>query len=283
MVPDISIGDRLSAIRVSFSNTKPRSIQPRRKSTDSKRLHFTVVISPRDLRPATLGLCQNAPENLPDSRCNLYGRIAFRQRTNKTAGEGKMFRRTVLAGFGMALALSPSSAQLGTPFGNAIIISTADLTIEPAEYGLLYEDGFAATTFIAEKYVFTRGFVERLGAVRNFLIDSSGQVVAAVVAVGGLWDIGDAHISVPWGEVRILEGNSITVPDEVADEPGVAAQTLDPTVAAQTIVHIDEDVALDGLWSVDALIGSSTELGVIREVILAAAGAVYAVIVDPDG
>lgn len=42
-----------------------------------------------------------------------------------------------------------------------------------------------------------------IGSVANLVLDRSGEIEAMIAEVGGLWDIGDTHVRIPWDEVTI--------------------------------------------------------------------------------
>jgi sporulation protein YlmC with PRC-barrel domain len=44
---------------------------------------------------------------------------------------------------------------------------------------------------------------EEIGGVANLVLSPDGKVVSLIAEVGGLWDIGDTHIAVPWDQVTV--------------------------------------------------------------------------------
>ena len=87
-------------------------------------------------------------------------------------------------------------------------------------YDDLYSAGWTVETMFDETEVIgPEG--EQIGDVENVLIGADGQIMSVVVEVGGFWDIGDTHVSVPWDEVTLGETmDEITVPvtEENADD-----------------------------------------------------------------
>ena len=47
---------------------------------------------------------------------------------------------------------------------------------------------------------------ENIGTVENVIFSDSGEALAIIAQVGGVWDIGDTHVSVPWDELDIMAG-----------------------------------------------------------------------------
>jgi len=50
-----------------------------------------------------------------------------------------------------------------------------------------------------------------IGSVENMIFDDEAQVLAIIAQVGGFWDTGDTHVSVPWEQVELANG-ALTVP-----------------------------------------------------------------------
>jgi hypothetical protein len=54
---------------------------------------------------------------------------------------------------------------------------------------------------------------EEIGDIENVLFGTEGEVLSIIAEVGGVWDIGDTHVNVPWDEVEVdLAAESITIP-----------------------------------------------------------------------
>lgn len=53
---------------------------------------------------------------------------------------------------------------------------------------------------------------ETVGQVEDFVLSTEGDVVAMIAEVGGFWDIGDTHVSIPWDEVEFTPGGPVSVP-----------------------------------------------------------------------
>ena len=61
---------------------------------------------------------------------------------------------------------------------------------------------------------------EEIGDVENLISADDGTILAIVAQVGGFWDIGDAHVSIPWSEVTLsADGETLMIP--------VAEETID--------------------------------------------------------
>ena len=79
-------------------------------------------------------------------------------------------------------------------------------------YQDLYADGWSAENFMDEMEVYGEDGQE-IGDVEDLIADPQGKLVALIAEVGGFWDIGDTHVSIPWNEVTINDAwNGVTVP-----------------------------------------------------------------------
>lgn len=155
----------------------------------------------------------------------------------------------------------------------------------------VYTGGISAEEFIDEMEVYsTTG--DDIGDVEDIIIGPEGNVVAVVAEIGGVWDIGDTHVSVPFDEVEMnADGNGIVVPlteETVGDydvmvTEAMVARDLDSEVTAGV-----DDVALGRAWRATELIGDYARLtgdsdflnyGYVNDIILRD-GAVAAVVIE---
>ena len=76
-------------------------------------------------------------------------------------------------------------------------------------YDDLYTNGVSARDLIDREVYGQTG--DEIGDVEDILIGSDGQVRSIVAEVGGFWDIGDTHVSIPLNRVDMSNGQ-IVVP-----------------------------------------------------------------------
>lgn len=75
-----------------------------------------------------------------------------------------------------------------------------------------YKNGWSAEKFLDEAEVHGKNG-EEIGRVENLLVDEQGQIVALIAQVGGVWDIGDTHVAVPWKDAKFAQGDAkVTIP-----------------------------------------------------------------------
>lgn len=129
-------------------------------------------------------------------------------------------------------------------------------TAKPAEgrvalsdwsYQPLYTSGWSVDQVFDDAVVLGRGG-EEIGDVENIVFDRGGEVLSLIAEVGGLWGIGDTHVSIPWSDLKFSkDGSHITVPiteDTVDDYSAAAAQpgALRKKDAGQ-VATVEEDMA----------------------------------------
>lgn len=81
------------------------------------------------------------------------------------------------------------------------------------DYGPLYEDGWRVRAMMDSPACDEQG--EEIGEVEDLLMRADGTITAAVIEGGGMLDIGDSHVRVPWDQVVMRpagDGGGVTVP-----------------------------------------------------------------------
>jgi sporulation protein YlmC with PRC-barrel domain len=200
--------------------------------------------------------------------------------------------RTLIATSALASALALAAAA---PASAQVVEADEIVSLADWRYDDLYAAGVSAEEFIDEMEVLdVTG--EEIGEVEDLLIGPDGRVVAIVAEVGGVWDIGDTHVSVPFDQVDMAafeDGVVIPVTEETVDDYEVyGAQVLDLAEVATEVVAGTDDALVGGrLTRVSDLIGdyarlvqdeaSPREYGYISDVILSE-GEIAAVVVQPS-
>lgn len=188
------------------------------------------------------------------------------------------------------VATAAGAQEAPEALGGAEVISLAEWNYED-----LYAGGISADDFIDEMQVYDQTG-EDIGDVEDILIGPDGGVLAIVAEVGGFWDIGDTHVSVPFDQVEMAEaGDGVVVPvtEETVDDYGNWGDAWTTTgagnVGDEVAAGID-DVALPRAWRASELIGDYARLtegegfanyGYVNDLVLRD-GQVAAVVVQPD-
>jgi sporulation protein YlmC with PRC-barrel domain len=140
---------------------------------------------------------------------------------------------------------------------------------------------------------------EEIGEIENVLMGTEGEVLSVIAEVGGLLEIGDTHVNVPWDEVEVNAAEeSVTVPvtqEEAEDYTLFIDEVVAAGAAASDIQQVSGDNA--GLvetgprvWQARELIGDYVRLrdgdafenyGFIDDILIRD-GQIEAVVVRPD-
>ena len=168
--------------------------------------------------------------------------------------------------------------------------NTGDVTaISEWNYDTIYaEGGMTADSLMDTEVIGADG--EEIGSVENILLNDKNQIVAVIAQVGGLWDIGDTHVLVPWEEVEVSEdGVSIPVHEDNVDNYGLFKEEYVTKDDLSYISQIDDDpTAGYRLWKLTDLlddyasIGEGTGYGYVDNVLFTEDGKVQAVVVEAD-
>lgn len=159
-------------------------------------------------------------------------------------------------------------------------------------YDDLYAGGVSAEDFIDEMEVYgVTG--DEIGEVEDVIIGADGQIVSIVAEVGGFWDIGDTHISIPYDQVEMAEtGDGIIVPvtEDTVDDYGFDQEVFSAGSAATEAVSGVDDAEVVRGWRASELIGDYARIrdgdvysnyGYVNDLILSD-GQVAAVVVQSD-
>lgn len=117
-----------------------------------------------------------------------------------------------------------------------------------------------------------------IGQVNDIIVGLDGRVHRVVVEVGGLAELGDQHIPVPWGDLRIARGM------EWIGTP--LREIRDGTFALHGATHQGERVSQPpGAWRVSERVGrvieaDGGERGEVVDVLFDDAGYAQALVVD---
>jgi len=187
----------------------------------------------------------------------------------------------------------PETGQAGTP--NDAIAAQDVVELGDWAYDPLYADGVSVDRLIGHDVLDSSG--DDIGQVENVLIAPDGQAVALIAEVGGLWELGDTHISIPWDEIEVtLDGAVVPVTEETVDDYSLFRDNyLMREEASSEIQEVGGDgwgEVLTGprVWRATELIGDYARLiegeefveyGLINDIILKD-GQVAAAVVSPD-
>ncbi|WP_158521459.1 PRC-barrel domain-containing protein [Kushneria konosiri] len=154
-------------------------------------------------------------------------------------------------------------------------------------YNTLYEQGGLHADNLMGAEVFSKGG-EEVGSVENILINDQNQIQAIIAQVGGVWDIGDTHILVPWSETTLTEdGVKIPVNEDNADEYGLFSKDSITADALNNTQQVSDNVeAKGGVWKASDLLddyvslADGTGYGYLTDILFTTDGNIQSIIVD---
>lgn len=172
-------------------------------------------------------------------------------------------RRTTLLlalTMGAAPALAQETAAPAAPAGQAG--SQGDWSTES-----LYRNAVSASMFTDDTDVYgPEG--DEIGVVEDLVVGADGRVLSVIAEIGGLWDIGDTHVSIPFDQVQPREDGGITVPvtEESLDDYGWFGEEGTDwieagTAGSETIEAVDDAEVQGRAWRISELIGDTARLG----------------------
>jgi len=154
----------------------------------------------------------------------------------------------------MALGVAPVAAQSTL---DAPVVSMSEWN-----YDDLYSGAWSAEDFIDEMEVYGSDG-EEIGDVEDVIVGADGNVLAVIAEVGGFWDIGDTHISVPWSEVSV-QGEAVTIPvseDNIGSYGLFEPEYMRADEVKSEITGGVDDAEMTGrAWRVSELMGNYARL-----------------------
>ncbi|WP_370159316.1 PRC-barrel domain-containing protein [Limimaricola soesokkakensis] len=156
----------------------------------------------------------------------------------------------------------PAINSLGYDPVNTLQVNDV-ISLSEWSYDDVYAGGISAEEFIDEMEVYgVTG--EEIGDVEDLLIGPDGRVLSVIAEVGGFWDIGDTHVSIPFEEVALADdGDGIVVPvteDNVSDYDLWTYDAVSAEEAAEEVVSGLDDATILRAWRATELIGDSARL-----------------------
>lgn len=137
-----------------------------------------------------------------------------------------------------------SGADEKTEEGSAAVerIALSEWSYEP-----LYTSGWSVDQVFDDAAVLGRDG-EEIGDVENIVFNRQGKVLSLIAEVGGLWEVGDTHVSIPWEDLEFSkDGSRITVPITEDTVDNYSAATVDLGTLrkkdAGQVATVEEDLA----------------------------------------
>lgn len=144
-----------------------------------------------------------------------------------------------LATVGIAAPAMAADSQPDQKAGGTDVVVLSDWAYEP-----LYESGWSVEQMIDEAAVVGPSG-EEIGQVENLVFSDDGKIMAMIAEVGGVLDMGDTHVSIPWNEVELskdMQRIEIPINEESADDYAIFGdRSALLKEEADRIVTVDEE------------------------------------------
>lgn len=198
--------------------------------------------------------------------------------------------------------LQVTDPKAGVEAVDLLVVAVATVERQPAvdmkviglgdwSYDELYADGWRAEKLIDATVHGPTG--EEIGEVENVIVGSDGKILSIIAEVGGIWDIGDTHVNVPWTEVKAVsgrEGVTIPVTQDTVEEYSLFPDRVVTAQEARTQTEAVDDDLMTGprAWKLSDLVNDYVRLkdvpgyGYVDDVVFDKEGMLKAVVVRPD-
>ena len=187
---------------------------------------------------------------------------------------------------------SSRSADAGQPPDATFGIAAGDI-IPLESWGMdqIHTTGWRAEALFDTPVYGTTG--DRIGDVEDLVVSSDGKLISLIAEVGGFWDIGDTHVSVPWDKVTIRKDGTAQIPvtEDTVDQYGFFNDRLTKAGLAENVVSgLDNQELGPRAWRASELIGDLARIrdnnqyrgyGYVSDLIFSE-GRVLATIIDRD-
>lgn len=152
---------------------------------------------------------------------------------------------------GLSFSVVPALAQN--------VVDAGKIVLENWSYETLYQSNAMSVEDLFGREV-KGSDGDRVGDVEDLVLNDAGEVIALIAEVGGFWDIGDTHVSVPWDMVEIGADGSVSTPinrDNVAlfDLFSSSGLPEDADVGSEIVQGVDDKGLGFGLWRASDLMG----------------------------
>lgn len=167
-------------------------------------------------------------------------------------------------------------------------------SLEEWNYNALYQQGgIRAESLLNAEAIGAED--KAIGTIRNIILDEENQIVTLIAEVGGMWDSGDRHVSVPWEEAELTrEGVHVPVREDnledynLFDDAYVDDAYIFKGDLAQT-TQVESDVMTGPrIWKLTDIIDDfvsldqETGVGYITDALFSRDGVMQAIVVAPS-
>lgn len=157
------------------------------------------------------------------------------------------------------------------------------------DYQKLYRQGGMRADRLLEATVYNPAG-EKIGSVKNALLNQDNRIIALIVQVGGMWDIGDTHVAVPWNEIQLTEkGIQVPIREDNIDDYGLFDESYVVRQDLDQATPVEDDVMTGPRnWKVTDLLDDYASIdggegyGYVTNALFSRQGKLQALVIDPS-
>ncbi|QRM29506.1 PRC-barrel domain-containing protein [Microvirga sp. VF16] len=142
-------------------------------------------------------------------------------------------KHLMMALLGTALLSVPALAQTQSPSSPASPSAASSSTMSTGNWMTQERPGQWRASKIEGLNVYNEGN-EKIGDIRELLVDQSGRIEAVVVGVGGFLGMGEHDVAVPFDQIKFVNEPRAAATAANTAPPGAAGTTTGATTSAPT-------------------------------------------------
>ena len=149
-----------------------------------------------------------------------------------------------------------TAANTGATAGSDGAIQVGEvIPLDDWDMDTVYRSGWSAEALFDREVYGENG--EEIGDVEDLIVGPDGRLLSVVAEVGGFWDIGDTHVSVPWDRVVIREDGTVQIPvtEDTVDDFSVLNVPTMGQIANDVVTELDDVELGPRAWRASEVIG----------------------------
>ncbi|MFD2435613.1 PRC-barrel domain-containing protein [Modicisalibacter luteus] len=156
-------------------------------------------------------------------------------------------------------------------------------------YQKLYQSGGIRADRLLDANVLSDSGDE-IGSVENAILNQDNRIIALIAQVGGMWDIGDTHVAIPWEKVALTD-NGVQVPirEDNVDDYGLFDESYVIKQDLDQATQVEDDVMTGPqTWKVTDLLNDYASIddgegyGYVSNALFSKQGVLQALVIDPS-
>ncbi|SFH59527.1 PRC-barrel domain-containing protein [Modicisalibacter xianhensis] len=156
-------------------------------------------------------------------------------------------------------------------------------------YQQLYQSGGVRADRLLEASVLNANGDE-IGSVENAILNQDNRIIALIAQVGGMWDIGDTHVAIPWEEIKLTDtGVQVPIREDNVDDYGLFDESYVIKQDLDQATQVEDDVMTGPqTWKITDLLNDYASIddgegyGYVTNALFSKEGVLQALVIDPS-